>query len=125
MSGIEDEKQIRDLIAKFIVAYKAGDLTAILEYYSADLVKQRQGSSAETKPETANRIRGVFEEYKTDIEVTIDEIVVSGNLAFVRGDFELTLTPKNGEETRRIPRHYLEIWRKEDGVWRVFRTMDN
>ena len=122
---MDDEAAIRQSIEKFIAAYKAGDLEAILAYYSEDLIKMRHGSPAEKKPETASRIREAFRNYKTDIRVTIDEIVVSGNFAFTRGYFEVTLTPRNGGDPIPIPRHYLEIWRKENGTWRVLRTMDN
>ena len=38
---------------------------------------------------------------------------------------KITLTPKADGEPQTIERRYLEIWRKEDGRWRVARTMDN
>jgi ketosteroid isomerase-like protein len=125
MEESDDVKQIRQSIDNFIIAYKAGNLDGILSYYSEDLIKMRQGSQPETKTQTADRVREVFRSYKTDIRVTVDEIVVSADLAYSRGAFEVTLVPKSGGETVQILRHYLEVWRKEAGTWRVLRTMDN
>ena len=121
----QDEQLIRAAIEGFITSYRSSDLKGILSYYSEDLLKLRQGADPETKKQTADRIAEVFQKNRTDIHVTVDEIVVSGDLAFARGTFEVILTPKNGGDSTQIHRRYLEIWRKEAGVWRVFRTMDN
>ena len=40
-------------------------------------------------------------------------IVISGDLAFDYGWHELTLTPRNGGESRLIRKRYLELWRKQ------------
>jgi ketosteroid isomerase-like protein len=125
MDTENDKQLIRGAIEGFITSYRSSDLKGILSYYSEDLLKLRQGADPETKKQTADRIAEVFQKNRTDILVTVDEIVISGNLAFARGTFEVILTPKNGGDSTQIQRRYLEIWRKEAGVWRVFRTMDN
>ena len=119
------EKFIRSAIDKFAIAYRAGDLESLLNYYSEDLIKVRQGAAPEPKAIAAGRIAEVFRTHKPDIHVTVDEVQASGNLAYTNGTFEVTLVPKTGGETVKIARRYLEIWRKEGDVWRVFRTMDN
>jgi uncharacterized protein (TIGR02246 family) len=122
---MSDEKAIEGAIAEFVRAYNSGNLEGVLAYYSEDLIKVRQGGPAETKAETAKRIAGVFENFRSRVDVSTDEIRVAGELAYTRGTFRVTLTPKAGGETQVIERRYLEIWRKENGRWLVARTMDN
>jgi len=122
---LNEEKTIEASISEFIRVYNAGDLEGVLAYYSDDLIKVRQGGPAETKTETAKRVAGVFDKFHSRVDVTNDEIRVSGEMAYTRGTFRVTLSPKAGGERQIIERRYLEIWLKEDGRWRVARTMDN
>jgi ketosteroid isomerase-like protein len=122
---MNEEKTIEDSISEFVRVYNAGSLEGVLAYYSDDLIKVRQGGPAETKAETATRVAGVFDKFRSRVDVCNDEIRVSGEMAYTRGTFRVTLTPKAGGEPQVIERRYLEIWRKENGRWRVARTMDN
>src|SRR5262249_31756897 len=122
---LNEEKRIETSISEFISVYNAGNLKGVLAYYTDDLIKIRQGGPAETKAETARRVAGVFEKFHSQVDVMNEEIRVSGEMAYTRGTFRVTLTPKAGGEPQIIERRYLEIWRKEDGRWRVARTMDN
>ena len=123
---VSDRQLIEAAISEFTEAYNSGNLNEIIKYYGEDLIKVRNGAPPETKPETTQRIRDVFEHYRTRVEVVTDEIEVHGDMAFTRGTFRVTLTPKSAEgQAQILNRRYLEIWRKEQGRWRVVRTMDN
>ena len=122
---MNDKKAIESSITEFISAYNAGDLEKVLAYYAEDLIKVRNGAPPETKQETAPRIAAVFEKFRTRVDVVNEEIQTSGELAFVRGRFRVTLTPKAGGDQQTIDRRFLEIWRKVNGRWVVARTMDN
>jgi len=122
---LNEEKAIEASISEFIRVYNGANLEGVLAYYSDDLIKVRQGGPAETKAETAKRVAGVFERFRSRVDVINDEIRVSGEMAYTRGSFRVTLTPKDGGESQVVERRYLEIWRKENGTWRVARTMDN
>jgi len=122
---VNEEKAIENSISEFVRVYNAGNLEGVLAYYTEDLIKVRQGGPAETKAETAKRVAGVFDKFRSRVNVSNDEIRVSGQMAYTRGAFRVTLTPKAGGEPQVIERRYLEIWRKENGRWRVARTMDN
>lgn len=118
-------KEIESAIRGFKRAYDAGNLDAVLAYYTDDLIKMRQGAEAETKKVTAQRVSSVFANFSSKVDVIVDEIIVEGNLAFTRGSFQVTLTPKAGGEKIVMERRYLEVWRKVNGEWLVARTMDN
>lgn len=122
---MDDKKAIESAIAEFATAYNAGDLARVLAYYGDDLIKVRNGAPPETKAETAKRIAAAFAKFRSRVEVANDEIYVSGDLAFTRGRFRVTLTPKAGGDPQIADRRYLEIWRKDRGRWLVVRTMDN
>ena len=122
---MSDQKAIESAIVEFVEAYNAGDLARVLAYYADDLIKIRQGAPPETKSETAQRVAAVFAKFHSRVEVVTDEIRTSGDIAYTRGSFRVTLTPKAGGESQIIERRYLEIWRKEQGRWLVARTMDN
>jgi ketosteroid isomerase-like protein len=122
---MDDKKAIESAIAEFASAYNAGDLARVLAYYGDDLIKVRNGAPPETKAETAKRIAAAFEKFRSRVEVANEEIHVSGDFAFTRGSFRVTLMPKAGGDSQIADRRYLEIWRKESGRWLVVRTMDN
>ena len=125
MISQNDRAAITHAIASFKAAYDSGNLDAIAACYSDRLVKLRQGAPPETKPEVMARIAAVLRDYAGTVEVDNEELDGSGDFAFTRGTFVVTLTPKAGGAPKRIERRYLELWRKEGGRWLVFRTMDN
>jgi ketosteroid isomerase-like protein len=123
---VSDRKLIETAISEFTAAYNSSDADRVIQYYADDLIKIRNGAPPETKPDTARRIREVFEHYRSRVEVVTDEIEVHGEMAFTSGSFRVTLAPKTGAgQTQTLDRRYLEIWRKTQGRWQVARTMDN
>lgn len=122
---MSERQQIERAISEFGRAYREADLQSVMDYYTDDLVKVRYGAPPETKEELKQRLIDVFDRFQTAVEVETDEICSSGELAFSRGSFHVTLTPKAGGSAQQISRRYLEIWRKEQGRWLVARTMDN
>jgi uncharacterized protein (TIGR02246 family) len=122
---VTDKEQIQAAIEGFIAAYNAGDIAGVVDCYAPDLIKLRQGAPAESRDETAARVSQVMATYAGRLEVRNDEFLVSGDLAVVRGELRIELTPRRGGEKQLLQRRFLEIWRKAGGRWRVFRTMDN
>ena len=122
---MNEKGEIESAISGFKKAYDSGDLAGILEYYSDDLIKLRHGAPDESKAELAERVADVFKKFHSTVDATVDEVLSSGDLAIVRGTFHVTLASKQGGEEFVLDRRYLEVWRKQDGRWKVARTMDN
>ena len=122
---MSDQEAIESAIQAFVNAYNSGNLEAMLACYSDDLIKLRQGAPAETKHQVAQRVAAVFTKFNSKVDVTIDEINVAGDLAITRGNFTVTLSPRDGGKRQSVSRRYLEVWRKENERWLVMRTMDN
>ena len=122
---MSDQEAILRAIESFAASYNSGDLRALLSYYDDDLVKVRQGVQAESKADTERRVGDVFARFDTKVQVENLEIEVSGDMAFTRGIFTVTVSPRDKGEAQQVVRRYLEVWRKRAGEWRVARTMDN
>ena len=113
------------VVEQFRQAFASGNIERIEEYYSDDLLKFRAGVSAERKIDVMTRLRETFRNYSGHVEVTNDEIIVEGGLAFARGTYVVTLLPKAGGNAQVVRRRFLEIWKCEGRVWRAYRAMDN
>src|SRR5690349_21747127 len=88
---LNEEDAIEACISEFVKVYNAGNLEGVMAYYTDDLIKVRQGGPAETKPETAKRVAGVFDQFHSRVDVINAEIRVSGEMAYTRGSFRVTL----------------------------------
>ena len=122
---MDDRSQIEQNIRSFIEAYNSGDIAGVLECYDDDVIKLRNGAPPERKPELSLRLADVFEQFITHLDVVNEEIVVDGEIAFARGRLKVSLNARTGDSSQVFERRFLEIWRKADGRWLVFRTMDN
>jgi nucleoside triphosphatase len=120
-----DLAAIEHAVGRFRAAFAAGDPAALADCYSDDLIKMRQGFAAEDKSGAVARIAATLREARGDLEVRNDEIVISGDLAVVIGSFVVALTPKTGGDPRMLRRRFVEVWRREEVGWRVYRTLDN
>jgi len=112
-------------VEQFRQAFGTGNIEGIEEYYSDDLLKFRAGVPPEGKIDVVTRLRATFPNFNCHVEVTNDEIIVEGGLAFARGTYVVTLMPKAGGDAQVVRRRFLEIWRREGRVWRAYRAMDN
>ena len=116
----EDERAIRELVATWLVASKAGDLATVLGLMTDDVVFMVPGREPFGKAEFASSfgsLRGVDVDGRSDIR----EIQVLGDWAFLRNHLEVTVTPANGTPVHRSG-YVLTILRKgQDGRWRLAR----
>jgi ketosteroid isomerase-like protein len=113
-------------VEQFRHAFATGNLEGVKEYYSDELLKFRAGVPPEGKTAVVTRLRETFRNYNGHVEVTNDEIIVEGGLAFARGTYVVTLTPKaGGGDAQIVRRRFVEVWKREGRVWRAFRAMDN
>jgi ketosteroid isomerase-like protein len=119
------EAEIRAVLDAFVAAYDRGDVESILACYAEDLVKLRSGAPAETKAETGRRLAELFASYTGALTARIDEVLVSGDMAFSSGSVRIALTPRAGGEAKTLERRTVELWRLSNGRWLVCRTMDN
>lgn len=129
-TDIQAEKDaIRNLEDQWTVGFMSNDADKILNLYAADAV-----SMSSEKP-TLTGIQAIresiesilsdtallFNTYKYSIDVV--EISASGDLAYVRGNDEITMKTKDGTVQERG--RYIDIWKKLDGKWKIITIISN
>jgi len=71
-------------------------------------------------------VANVFQQFNRKIVITNAETWVFGSLAFARGTYAASRTPKAGGSTAYADGKYLSILKKQpDGSWKIFRDIFN
>jgi uncharacterized protein (TIGR02246 family) len=109
-----DEQEIRDLVATWLAASKAGDLATVLNLMAGDVVFMVPGQEPFGKEEFAVRnMKGVLIESTSEIQ----EIEVLGEWAWLRNRLTVTIAPPGGKPAVHSG-YTLTILRKSsDGKW--------
>jgi len=116
----DDERAIRAVVESWFAATRAGDVAAVLELMTDDVVFMQAGQAPFGKEAFAAAFQGMA---GATLDGTSDivELRVLGEWAYLRNHIELTMTPPRGEAMRRSG-YTLTILRKErDGRWRLAR----
>ena len=115
-----DEKDIRDLMATWLAATKAGDTAKVLSLMSDDVVFMVPGKEAfgkETFAASSEGMKGVQIDGKSEIV----ELRILGKWAWMRNRLKVIVTPSAGHPIVRSG-YTLTILRKnEDGRWVIAR----
>jgi uncharacterized protein (TIGR02246 family) len=116
----EDERAIRDLVARWMGATQAGDTQTVLGLMTDDavfLVPGREPFGKQAFATAAENMEGVRIEGTSDIR----ELKVLGNWAYLRGYLRVAMTPPGSNTVRRAG-YTLTIFHKQpDGRWLLAR----
>lgn len=118
-----DEQAIRDLIGRWIEATREGDVEQVLALMAPDAVFLTPGAAPmQGKEAFANSMRGALGDNSFEAVSEIDEITVSGDMAYSRTRLTVTITSKHGKLPVQRTGHTLSILRKgADGKWLLTR----
>jgi uncharacterized protein (TIGR02246 family) len=120
MTG-SDEDAIRELVATWMSATRAGDTAAVLDLMTDDAVFLVAGRPPFGKPEFAAAAQAQAASAVTfDGRSDIQELQVHGDWAFLRSRLTVTTT-QAGQAPAVRSGHTLTILRKEAGRWRLAR----
>jgi uncharacterized protein (TIGR02246 family) len=118
-----DEKQIRDLVATWMSATKAGDLETVLSLMTEDVVFLVVGKEPFGKQQFAAAMTPKSPGVPTptfDGHSDIQEVQVAGDLATLWSRLSVDVTMPDGTRTRRAG-HTLSVFRKSAGRWQLAR----
>ena len=118
-----DEQQIRDLIATWMVATKAGDVATVLSLMTEDVVFLVSGAPPFGKQKFAEAMRAPASGAKPrfDGRSEIQEIRVLGDWAFMWTRLSVEVTPPDGGPVQKRAGHTLSVLQKVDGRWLLAR----
>src|SRR5713101_92960 len=124
-SVTEDEKFLRNVAHEFEEGFNSGDVDRIMRFYADTYVDVNLRNPVQTRAERREYYAKVMTRPGIHLNVRPDDILIRGDLAFVRGTILLTQDAGGGGETTGIELRYLEICeRVPDGTWRVMWGMD-
>ncbi len=118
-----DEKAIREVVRRWQAATRAGDVQAVLNLMTDDVVFAVVGREPFGKSEFAAmsaRPQG-GPPPTMDMQQRIDEIQVIGDVAYMRSHIQIRLTPPKGGKPIERSGNTLTIFRKIDGRWLLAR----
>ena len=112
-------------IAQWLDGYNRADVKQMMDVFSADFIDESNDVvPSANKVQVTQAFTALFAKYDAHIVGMTDEIRVSGEIAFDRGHYTQTFTSKAGGTTITQTGRFLEVWKREDGVWRVQHMMD-
>lgn len=119
----DDEQAIRDLIARWLEATRRGDVDAVLSLMTPDAIFLVAGQAPmQGRAAFERSMRAVLAENAIESISEIEEIVVSGDLAYCRTQLSVTITSRHGKLPLLRTGHTLSILRKgADGQWLLSR----
>ena len=115
-----DEKAIRDLVATWLAASKAGDLATVLSLMTDDVIFMVPGHEPfgkETFVANSKKMAGVRIETTSNIQ----EIKVLGDWAWMRNHLTIAMTLPGKETTTRSGYVLTVLRKKTDGAWAIAR----
>jgi uncharacterized protein (TIGR02246 family) len=120
---MNDEDAIRALIDSWLRETRAGNVEAVLELMAPDVIFLVAGQPPMVGRDAfARQLRGVLQEHAIESSSAIEEVVVSGDLAYCRTKLDIIITSKHGNTPMRRSGHTLSVLRKgDDGAWRLSR----
>jgi len=118
-----DEQAIRQLIARWLEATHNGDVEAVLSLIATDAIFLVPGQPPMQGRDAFERsLRTVLADNAIESHSEINEIVVSGDLAYCRTQLAVTITSKHGKLPLQRTGHTLSILRKDaSGQWLLIR----
>ena len=116
----DDAGQIRELIDSWIAASNAGDVFALMDMMTDDVIFMTPGRPPFGKAQFAadsERVKGAA----IDAHAEVQEIDVFGPRAYIRNHVRVELSVP-GQPARRMSGYAMSVLRKEaDGRWRIAR----
>ncbi|RJG02182.1 YybH family protein [Noviherbaspirillum sedimenti] len=118
-----DEEQIRNLVATWMAATKAGDVDTVLGLMAEDVIFLVAGRPPMRKSEYAAAAwqQAQHGAPSFDGTSTIQEIKVVGDWAFMWAELTVIATPADGAPPMKRAGHTLTVFKKEQGKWLLAR----
>lgn len=118
-----DEQAVRDLVGRWHAATTAADIDTVLGLMSDDVVFLVAGQPPMRGRATFERaLRGLLTTHRIDSSSDVQDVSVSGDLAYCWTALTVNITPRAGGEVAVRAGHGLSVLRRQaDGRWVVVR----
>lgn len=108
-------------------AFNESDAQGIANHFTEDAILMAPGApAAQGREAVAAYYQSIFDEYEPVLESYYEEVEVSGDMAYGRGEAKVSLTPREGGPTTTSTSKYLNILQRQpDGSWQTTRDVWN
>ena len=102
-------------------AFNESDAQGIAVHFTEDAILMAPGApAAQGREAVAAYYQSIFDEYEPVLKSYYEEVEVSGDMAYGRGEAKVTLTPREGGPTTTSTSKYLNILQRQpDGSWQT------
>lgn len=121
----EDVSYLRNMAHEFQEGLNSGDLDRVMRFYGETYVDVNLRHPVQTNAERRDYYAHVMKRPGFRVGVETDEVLIQGNLAFIRGTIVVKQANDDMFKSSRTELRYLEIAeRTQNGGWRVIWGMD-
>jgi ketosteroid isomerase-like protein len=124
----EDIAAINELYNQYCIHANAGDIDKFLSLWEDTAIRMDPDKPSIIGKENITKFfKPSFERFNVNVAVDDDkEIQILGNMAFSRGTYTLSITPKEGGSTTTFNGKWLDIDKRHaDGSWKIYIDMVN
>lgn len=118
-----DVGEINKASEEFVAAAKANDTEGLVSLYATDAVLMPPNEPLSKGSEGVRTwMQSFFDQFTMeDFNISAQEVVVTGDWAFRRGTFAMTVSPAAGGEQLQNVGKFIDIWqRQSDGSWEIY-----
>lgn len=120
----QDIAALHRMAREFTEGFNSGDVDRLMRFYAERYVDVNLRNPLQTREQRRAYYLHVIKTRNIRVDVRPDEIVVEGDIAFIRGTILISRADAASEPNSTELR-YLEIARKNsDGTWKVWWGMD-
>jgi uncharacterized protein (TIGR02246 family) len=123
---VDDVAVIKRLYEDWKAPWEAGDAAAVAAFYANDAI-QMPANEPDVIGKDAWKVslQAFFDQFtvKSDASEVL-EAEVAGDLAFARGTYMITVTPKAGGKPTQYSGKFVHIFKRQpDGSWKIYRAI--
>lgn len=124
----ENEAALSELAAKYLQAVNRGDADGLAVLYTEDAIRMQTNSKAKVGRDAIRLFAAAdYADTNWDMQLRVDESEYSGDLAFVRGTYALSISPEDSpSEVYQEVGKWMDVMRRQDdGSWLIAREISN
>ena len=118
-TSAEDGLAIEAVSKQWVDAFNQGDAAAVASLYTEEATLLEPNSPLVVGRENIQAIfQGFFNTSALELQLTVIELSVHGDMAHRFGKYTLTIQPEEGDAVSDNGK-YVEIWKRENGSWKM------
>lgn len=121
-----EKSEVEKLVKDYFSALNASDTSKVVSFFTSDGVLLAPGAPTATGTEQVKgTFQYVFDNFKYNLDVTIGEIVVDKDYAFVASTSQGSFVIKSSNQTVEDDYRETFVLKKVNGQWKIARYMYN